>query len=980
MQPCHAACASVVTELVRTPPGLSSSSSSFEYDAHFARPSRPLSSHEEMLLARLAHRNRRLVQQAPPGYDVAHDSDIELVEVGQAARSVASSDSTLDDVPDDAEHASDPAEGHSLLQRDMRLSRLPSAMVCAAADSRTPPAVEGSREVQVVASNGYLVLRLAATTTFGEISQRLLAKGRRETAFDLVPIHPVFILRACAPGWVTVAVRHLPTMEVSLACVSATTDGLGLAALFGDATVTFAGQNVTAVSSFFDGMLLEVAETHLCSDPGETTPPFLEAFPCQSGAREGLPLADCNLPRNVGVADAGHPLLDSDTGHAMTTRAVLELDSLLPAHMARPHNVGICYDMVGHCTEGFELSRLCKALPSGLSVPRASWDLAYGLPNWPPCLRPIRLLIFTDGSFCQSPLAASWAVAAFADRADHVWHWAGFAAGSAPCTGVNAVYSAFEAELYALAAAFIISLNAQPTAVTCVYDSRSAAAVANCLASTAGHHPLAAAVRSLYLACLAAGIRFHFLHTYSHKGNPGNELVDALAGMCHQRPAMTQSCQDLQERLSWHEIHWIWLAASSRLDVPALQDDGQTPGLHVALPVRTGLTTPSHLAGLPEASAAEPQHVALHLATYNTLSLRSHLQQQALAALFHRQGRHVVGLQETRTDSDGVKSFGSYTAFCSPASHGTEGVQLWVDFSKPVDERQSTTPLRFVRQTFCIRYADPRRLLVTGCLGDLRLLFIVGHALTSTHTDAEIAAWWAELDMQIRRVPRGFCPVFLLDANARFQAASSNFSANAARPENANAEALQALARSHSVCLSALRDEAGRDIVSWTSPSGHAACIDFLGVPDVWSSRARTHPAPAGFCDQFRVHWHYPTSEPCVLRRDRLDSDLSGRTCLKFLGMSTSIRILAFLTSICSMALRQALPTIPGYPTPRYQTRPGIFFAPSAICVGSCSALAATSGVTSLPQSLAHGAGDLRMLDMTPCVPDNTGRAFMPPD
>ena len=334
--------------------------------------------------------------------------------------------------------------------------------------------------------------------------------------------------------------------------------------------------------------------------------------------------------------------------------------------------------------------------------------------------------------------------------------------------------------------------------------------------------------------------------------------MDALAGICHQQPSLTLSCQNLQERFSWPEIHWIWIAASHRCDLPTLQHDGQTPGLHVSLPERASLTTPSRLAGLPEVATAESYRVTLHLATYNTLSLRSHLQQQALATLFHRQGRHVIGLQETRTDSEGVKQFGSYTAFCSRGVDGTEGAQLWIDFSRPVTDPSSGTPLRFARQTFCIRHADPRRLLVTGCLGDFRLLFVVGHALTSTHTDAEIDAWWSELDSQIRRVPRGFCPVFLLDANARFQASSSDSSATSAQPDNKNAEALQALARSHSVCLSALRDAKGHDIVSWTSPSGHTACIDFIGVPDVWSSCVSTRPAPAGFCDQFAGIDHHP--------------------------------------------------------------------------------------------------------------------------
>ena len=356
-------------------------------------------------------------------------------------------------------------------------------------------------------------------------------------------------------------------------------------------------------------------------------------------------------------------------------------------------------------------------------------------------------------------------------------------------------------------------------------------------------HPVASAVRSLYLACVAANISLAFMHTHSHQGDPGNELVDALAGHCRRCNGASRA-PDLVPVLSWPELRWIWMLAQQRVCLPTLDEQGHTPALHVALPDRDGLTTPSRLAGLPDTPAAEPLRIALHLATYNTLS-------------FARVGM-LLACRKLALTLKASKALGLTLRSVPPELTAPKVFNCGSISPDPSMRSNSTASLRFVRSTFCIRHADPRRLLVTGCLGDLRLLFVVGHALTSTHTDAEIHEWWTELDSQIRRVPRGFCPIFLLDANARFQAASQNFSATAAHPDNVNAEALQALARTHSVCLSALCDKSGCDIVSWTSPSGHTACIDFIGVPDVWSDCVCTRPAPAGFCDQFAGIDHHP--------------------------------------------------------------------------------------------------------------------------
>ena len=104
-----------------------------------------------------------------------------------------------------------------------------------------------------------------------------------------------------------------------------------------------------------------------------------------------------------------------------------------------------------------------------------------------------------------------------------------------------------------------------------------------------------------------------------------------------------------------------------------------------------------------------------------------------------------------------------------------------------------------------------------------------------------------------------------MDANARFTPAKQESSASAADACNFNAQHLQNVSRAHGVHLSALRDLQGNDIVSWVSPTGNRACLDFLGFPDAWGCRMVTYPAPAHFNDQFAGFDHSP-----VLVRMRL--------------------------------------------------------------------------------------------------------------
>ena len=405
---------------------------------------------------RWSRRNSRLRDQfaCEPLGPLPADADFEVIAVRPPALEVvdSSSASSVSSVEPAPSEDTPPADATSMLQLSASVALQPL-------------------HARVLSRTRRFEFQLQPNATNEDVSAYLASMGVAERANDLVPLYPggadlCFLLRPSHSACIAVAIHRLQdhTMFLLTLPLGSTVSAVRqVCAANGRPDICLDGRPLPDAVHLFDGMLLQL--------------------------------------RDADMKDVSH-FVSPGANHASMARSPLLLEPLLPAHMARPHNLGICHDMVTHCTDGFEISRLRRDLPSGLFLPRASRDLTDCLPVWPPAAQPLRLMLYTDGSFCPAPLAASWAVATFADCADHDWHWAGFAAGSAPCSADNAVFSAFEAELYALGAACAISLCARPVDVTCVYDSQSAAAVANCLASTAGQHSLAAAVRSFTLHAL----------------------------------------------------------------------------------------------------------------------------------------------------------------------------------------------------------------------------------------------------------------------------------------------------------------------------------------------------------------------------------------------------------------------------------------------------------------------------------------------
>ena len=346
-----------VTDIVRTPPGLSSSSGE---DVDAAQPHRTLTADEQRLLARWSRRNARMLAPMPSSstgaIPAAADPEVLAVRRPPEIASSISKESPVHSVSSSAEILDEP-EGSSMLQT--YAARL------------APSARHQQVRMRVLAADRQFAIDLSPDATAGQVSECLASMGRAEGANDLVPLCPAclglpdFLLRPVHCHCVAVAIHHLDRGTVSLRALPMSAVGSDLSQLCageGLCHMTFAGRPLADQTSLFDGMVLQVSTIPRYVCARETTP----AQPCVSPVQDGV-------WTDVAVGSSAQRL---------------SLETAIPAHMARPHNIGICGDMLDHCTSGFALGDLHVALPDNLQAPCVSHRLVRHLPVWDPDVVP----------------------------------------------------------------------------------------------------------------------------------------------------------------------------------------------------------------------------------------------------------------------------------------------------------------------------------------------------------------------------------------------------------------------------------------------------------------------------------------------------------------------------------------------------------------------------------------------------------------
>eukprot|EP00435_Cladocopium_sp_Y103_P069281 s65_g33.t1 len=408
------------------------------------------------------------------------------------------------------------------------------------------------------------------------------------------------------------------------------------------------------------------------------------------------------------------------------------------------------------------------------------------LPIWEPSIGGDEFIIYFDGSFQPEEGAAGLAVAVFVRRGE-IWFQGGFLSAALPSVG------SYVAELQAsiVAAKLVHDLLKLVSLVQVVkpticfgFDSAS---VGNQLL---GHwksvqHPILGRCARMMIELLEA--RFEVVcqgwHIRSHKGEPGNELVDALANAA----ALGHATHDVSHFLDYvgrksfvDAGEWAWI----------LFDRQYADKWHdqfIQLPSKP--TTTPKIALIPEPSSPCPQLdefqccIKLKMATGNVLTLKNSdkpqehgmqglSRQAAILKQFEDEGIHVFAMQETRLRKTPNSLSSNYLLLASPATEsGHYGILM--GFHSRAEHGYITrsngqqNDVCFTMDQLSIVAKNPRVLIVRARTPVLKCLFIAAHAPHTGSTEAEIESWWRQLRCMIPAKYDQWDCVLLADANAR---------------------------------------------------------------------------------------------------------------------------------------------------------------------------------------------------------------------
>ena len=249
-------------------------------------------------------------------------------------------------------------------------------------------------------------------------------------------------------------------------------------------------------------------------------------------------------------------------------------------------------------------------------------------------------------------------------------------------------------------------------------------------------------------------------------------------------------------------------------------------------------------------SNGQPETLAnwqVKLATYNANSLKAeHVRQQLdheiVAAEFA-----AVGIQESRCCFEDRYDTQHFRCICGSDEKGHLGCQLWLNKSRPVAVHGAGGELREVYWDI-----DSAAILVNSVTvraAKQLFAFCVAHAPTEDKSRETVLQWWCDFEQVFRQIPRQAIPLVLIDGNARFEACACQQHVTERIPSNLGAEQLHAFLSEHELEGSGSHDTDGNQVVTWVSPLGNPAQVDYVLFPSSLTSSANTLGKPRNFQD-----------------------------------------------------------------------------------------------------------------------------------
>ena len=190
----------------------------------------------------------------------------------------------------------------------------------------------------------------------------------------------------------------------------------------------------------------------------------------------------------------------------------------------------------------------------------------------------------------------------------------------------------------------------------------------------------------------------------------------------------------------------------------------------------------------------------------------------------------IGGIQEARTP-EGTCKCQNVLCFCSGASHGQGGVELWVNLNQPYGY-EGRKALYLKQEHIQVIHSDSQRLLAKIVTGFLDINIFVAHAPHSGHPLSHRSTWWQHTTDIIQEYCGANKPYVMIDANAESGIADGLTVVQRSGPDSKSTPLWRQFLEEQQLALPQTLPlhVGGHD--TWISPDGTTAhCLDYIAIP-----------------------------------------------------------------------------------------------------------------------------------------------------
>lgn len=372
--------------------------------------------------------------------------------------------------------------------------------------------------------------------------------------------------------------------------------------------------------------------------------------------------------------------------------------------------------------------------------------------------------------------------------------------------------------------------------------------------------PLAVSVmRSLHRLLQGRfGIIPSFQHIPSHRGEPGNELVDALAAAAAKEGGthdITPFVCSVLERSFVKALEWTWMLFEPSyrhlwvehcIRIPKHPDTQPDPMIFPEEAFTVPLPDPNAVSAAQATfcfKISSCNVLTLKGAESKQLGLDGVARQDTVLEQFHELQVNILALQETRLRKLHRTNDPRYVLVKSAANcNGCYGILVGLSKKIPhgwqVDPlTKNKRPVYFHDAHVAIIAAEPRILIVRLKTPVLRCILIAIHALHTGHADTEVQEWWGYVGSLIPAKYNDWPRLLLCDANARVgSVATKQIGNHQAETETSKSEFFRSFLSDQGLWLPSTFEQFQTGPGgTWLHPNGQWLRGDYIGLPVHWN-------------------------------------------------------------------------------------------------------------------------------------------------